>query len=160
MKKLFIMFGLIFLVGCPRPAPISPTPIVTVDTLGKSIISITSTSISGDLMIDFTTIWYYQITPDVTLKVTSEVRRRLDRYTKSNYNEFVLLFTDEIEQNNEDWVTFDCDNVPEKIINPNLIDKTKEACKIIHSMATNFWIAHSDPTEFTDTQGRIWQTQE
>lgn len=70
-------------------------------------------------------------------------------------------YVDSIKQADGQWVIFDCENIAERIIQPELISEIAPDCVSMHSQADQFWKATGySPSEFVDEQGIHWIRKE
>jgi hypothetical protein len=146
-----VMAAVGLMCGCDeKPAPL-PDGSVTSDAVHDA-----------ERQREFIKVWRYQVTPEVEMRATSTLKPWLSKCDKWSCDHFAVQFDDELRQRDGAWVYFDCDKVAEKIIDRDLVSKVETACAAIHAThatARDYWIANNDPSEFTDSNGRIWKRQ-
>jgi hypothetical protein len=108
---------------------------------------------------DFTKTWHYQVTPEVLMDTATELMPWLAKCDSLGCDETALSFSDQLIQRDGRQIGFDCNNVADKIIDRDLVPKVEAACKMVHAAATAYWKGNNDPSEFTDSAGKVWKRQ-
>jgi hypothetical protein len=147
MRRISLIV-LLVVVGCGSKMQILPNRTITSDVVHDD-----------DDKRNFIKEWHYQVTPAVQMNVTSKLQPWLEKCDSWSCSPYALTFSDKLKQNDGNWILFDCDNVAEKIIDRDLVLKVEDACKTVHSAATDYWKSNNDPSEFTDASGRVWKRQ-
>lgn len=145
MKKIILLVAS-FIVGCHSAPPVNvPTGAQWSD----------ATTID-DQHIDFIKEFHMQVKSDISMTVTSTYHPWID-HDCATY----CSFTFEMEQGDDSkkWVTFDCDAVAEKIIQNDLVLIAEGDCALLRREAIDYWKENADPSDFTDSQGRVWKRQ-
>lgn len=148
MNVLFVLPFALVLAGCAT-RPLGPPG------------AITASEVTNDkVYIDWYKTWHMQLTDEVQMNMHTTLQPWLEKCsTWTGCGSFALEFSYELKQRNDAWVVFDCDNVADKIIDRDLVPKVQAACKILHATATEYWVNNNDPSQFTDSDGRIWHRQ-
>lgn len=136
MKKLILPF-LILLIGCYHHNDIP---------VGK----LSQSAVTTNFLHFYTT-----FTIDLLQGRTMIVVSRSD--PSEGIGDDKVTFIDTLRQPDGKEINFDCDNIDDKIIDPNLVNEISPICTEIRSRATEFWKSHDyEPDEFVDEQGYHW----
>lgn len=108
---------------------------------------------------NFVKVWHFRVTSEVQMTVTSTLRPWLERCDLMGCGYMALSFDDELKQVDGKRVSFDCENVAEKILDRGLVPAVESACVRVHDEAISYWKANNDPKEFTDSDGFLWRRQ-
>jgi hypothetical protein len=91
----------------------------------------------------FERIYHVRLNADVTMKI--QIKWSADYLYKSG----------ELDQTDGKWVLFDPESPADKILDRELLPSVEQRCRQILQMDNEF--RNSEPSEFTDTRGRVWK---
>lgn len=148
MKNIVVaLCGILCFVGCsskPTAPSIQPVqaPVVLNDTI------ITEDAPSNEPP-EFRRIYTVKIDYETTLRVTIYYRWWLYQHDPD------IESNSELSQKDGKWVSFDKDNIADKILRPELVPEIEKYCSQISEMDATY--RASDKNEFTDYRGVTWQ---
>ena len=153
MKSLIMGLAMVAaLSGCDKRQTAPPDASLTTPVNASWSDAVTT----DQVFINYIKTWHMQMTPSISLSVKSTYEPWLTTDCDT-YCSFV--FTLQQGDDAKKWVVFDCDAVAEKILQQELVSVAQKDCSLLRDEARRYWKDNSDPSEYTDPNGRVWKRQ-
>lgn len=101
---------------------------------------------------------YQTFSTTFTVPLSQQRRLIVTSVSKPWLEHGYLSFDDGLIQRDGKHVSFDCDNIADKIIDANLVVEITPICSAVHKQVKAFWKQHDYvPDEFMDSTGQKWR---